>query len=83
MQRCGMAILPPPQPPSARPMIFAPPRQSLLEELETRQNEVLLELDRLNARIELVLRDCLAVARCGPPEPTVSTTGKSALLAPA
>ena len=36
------------------------PRQTLLEELDARQNELLDELDRLNLRIEQVLHDCLA-----------------------
>ncbi|MDX1944690.1 MAG: hypothetical protein SFU86_04720 [Pirellulaceae bacterium] len=36
------------------------PRQTLLAELDARQDELLAELDRLNARIEAVLRDCLA-----------------------
>jgi hypothetical protein len=35
------------------------PRQSFLEELDARQNELLDELDRLNGRIEQVLRDSL------------------------
>jgi hypothetical protein len=35
------------------------PSQSLLEELDARQNELLDELDILNSRIEQVLRDCL------------------------
>jgi hypothetical protein len=34
--------------------------QSLLEELDARQNELLDELDRLNERIEKVLGECLA-----------------------
>ena len=33
------------------------PRQSLLEELDVRQNELLDELERLNTRIEQVLRE--------------------------
>jgi hypothetical protein len=33
------------------------PRQSLLEELDARQNELLDELDKLNGRIEQVLRE--------------------------
>jgi len=37
------------------------PRLSLLDELDARQNELLEELDRLNQRIEQVLRDCLPV----------------------
>jgi hypothetical protein len=36
------------------------PRLSLLDELDSRQNELLDELDRLNVRIERVLKDCLA-----------------------
>ncbi|HZN33530.1 MAG TPA: hypothetical protein VFB80_06915 [Pirellulaceae bacterium] len=35
------------------------PRQSLLEELDSRQDELLDELDRLNERIERVLVDCV------------------------
>jgi hypothetical protein len=35
------------------------PRQSLLEELDARQNELLDELDRLNTRVEQVLGECL------------------------
>jgi hypothetical protein len=35
------------------------PRLSLLDELDARQNELLDELDRLNVRIEQVLRECL------------------------
>jgi hypothetical protein len=33
--------------------------QSLLEELDTRQNEILDQLEALNARIERTLRECL------------------------
>ena len=36
------------------------PRLSLLDELDARQNELLDELDRLNVKIERVLKDCLA-----------------------
>ena len=35
------------------------PRQSLLEELDARQNELLDELDKLNTRIEQTISDCL------------------------
>ena len=35
------------------------PRLSLLDELDARQNELLDELDRLNVRIERVLKDCM------------------------
>ena len=35
-------------------------RQTLLDELEARQNELLDELDRLNARVEQALREGLA-----------------------
>jgi hypothetical protein len=35
------------------------PRLSLLEELDARQNELLDQLDELNARIEQVLQECL------------------------
>jgi hypothetical protein len=34
------------------------PGQSLLEELDARQNELLDELDRLNARIEQAIAQC-------------------------
>ena len=34
-------------------------KSSLLEELEQRQDEVLLQLDQLNARIESLLDECL------------------------
>ena len=33
--------------------------QSLLEELDTRQNEILDQLEELNARIERVLKECM------------------------
>lgn len=33
--------------------------QSLLEELDARQNEVLEQLEQLNTRIERVLKECL------------------------
>ena len=33
--------------------------QSLLEELDARQDEILAQLEELNARIERVLKDCL------------------------
>ena len=33
--------------------------QSLLEELDTRQDEILAQLEELNARIERVLKECL------------------------
>ena len=46
------------------------PRLSLLEELDVRQNELLEELDRLNSRIEHVLKDCLAWC----PEPVATAT---------
>ena len=36
------------------------PRQSLLEELDARQDQLLDELDRLNGQIEAVLRESLA-----------------------
>ena len=35
------------------------PRQSLLEELDARQDQLLDELDRLNGQIEAVLRESL------------------------
>jgi len=34
--------------------------QSLLEELDTRQNEILDQLEELNARIERILKECLS-----------------------
>jgi hypothetical protein len=36
------------------------PRLTLLEELDARQDDLLAELDRLNARLEQVLRECLS-----------------------
>ena len=36
------------------------PRQSLLDELDARQDQLLDELDRLNGQIEKVLRESLA-----------------------
>jgi len=39
--------------------------QSLLEELDTRQNEILDQLDELNARIERVLKECLPAKEPG------------------
>ena len=36
------------------------PGPSLLEQLDSRQNELLDELDGLNSRIEQVLAECLA-----------------------
>lgn len=33
--------------------------QSLLEELDARQNEVLDQLDELNAQVERVLKECV------------------------
>jgi hypothetical protein len=36
------------------------PRLSMLDELDARQNELLDELERLNARIEQVLQACAA-----------------------
>ena len=36
------------------------PRQSLLQELDARQDELLEELERLNERIEQVLQECVA-----------------------
>jgi hypothetical protein len=33
--------------------------QSLLEELDARQNEILDQLEELNTRIERVLKECL------------------------
>lgn len=33
--------------------------QSLLEELDARQNEILDQLEALNARLERVLKECL------------------------
>jgi hypothetical protein len=44
--------------------------QSLLEELDARQNEILDQLDELNARIERVLKDCL------PKEPQLRIAGE-------
>ena len=36
------------------------PRLTLLEELDARQDELLAELDRLNLRLEQVIRECLS-----------------------
>ncbi len=35
------------------------PKSSLLDELEQRQDEVLAQLDQLNARLENLLDECL------------------------
>jgi uncharacterized protein YdcH (DUF465 family) len=45
------------------------PRLSLLEELDARQNELLDQLDELNARIEQVLQECVRwnPAECAAP----------------
>jgi hypothetical protein len=45
--------------------------QSLLEELDTRQNEILDQLEELNARIERVLKDCMPAK-----EPQLSLVGE-------
>lgn len=39
------------------------PVQTLLEEIDTQQNELLDQLDALNVRIETILRDCVAHSR--------------------
>ncbi len=54
------AIYPLVHPPFRLAMPNDAPRLSLLDELDSRQNELLDELDRLNVRIERVLKDCLA-----------------------
>ena len=55
----GMLILPiEPRPETAR-MTNDAPRLSLLEELDSRQNQLLADLDELNRRIETVLQSCL------------------------
>ena len=56
--------MPVPAPPSRlthrRPPMPDPDRKSsLLDELEQRQDEVLSQLDQLNARIEDLLNECL------------------------
>lgn len=43
--------------PAAMPMSPDAPRQTLLAELDARQDEVLAELESLNHRIEQVLRE--------------------------
>jgi hypothetical protein len=40
--------------------IPASEKRNLLEELDARQDDVLAQLDQLNARIEAVLNECLA-----------------------
>ncbi len=45
--------------------------QSLLEELDTRQNEILDQLEELNARIERVLKECMPAK-----EPQLSLVGE-------
>jgi hypothetical protein len=42
------------------------PRLSLLDEIDARQNELLDELERLNGRIEQVLRECLSLPQPQP-----------------
>ena len=44
------------------------PRQTLLEELDSRQDQVLAELEALNARLEQVLKEFTVV------RPAASTT---------
>lgn len=39
------------------------PAQTLLEEIDTQQNELLDQLDALNVRVETILRDCLCQSR--------------------
>jgi len=46
-------------PPVPARMTPDPATPSLLDEIDARQNELLGELDQLNARIEHVLQDCL------------------------
>ena len=45
--------------------------QSLLEELDARQDEVLEQLEKLNARIERVLKECIL-----PQEPQLRLVGE-------
>ncbi|MFN0020522.1 MAG: hypothetical protein ACKVP0_19870 [Pirellulaceae bacterium] len=45
--------------------------QSLLEELDSRQNEILDQLEELNARIERVLKECMPAK-----EPQLSLVGE-------
>ena len=45
--------------------------QSLLEELDVRQNEILDQLEELNARIERVLKECVSAK-----EPRLSVVGE-------
>jgi hypothetical protein len=47
------------------------PHQSLLEELDARQDELLAELDRLNQRLEQVIRESssLRVLSADQPQP--------------
>jgi hypothetical protein len=60
IQRCGTRLYPIANASPAR-MSNDAPRLSLLDELDARQTELLEELDRLNERIEQVLRDCLSL----------------------
>lgn len=58
MERSGTLLYPRSRLPLRARMTNDAPRLTLLEELDTRQNELLDELDRLNARIEQVLAEC-------------------------
>jgi hypothetical protein len=58
----GMPTLPASCLPPAPRMNSDGSRQTLLDELEAQQNELLDELDRLNTRIEQVLRDAQRIA---------------------
>jgi hypothetical protein len=60
-----------PDKPRRATMNSDPVRLSLLEELDTRQNELLDELDKLNHRIEQILRTCLP---CQPQPQLVKVT---------
>jgi len=53
------AISTPPAPSPPARMTTEASRLSLLEELDARQNELLDELERLNSRVEQVLRESL------------------------
>ncbi len=56
-----MAVTTPPSRPTHRrpPMPDLERKSSLLEELEQRQDDVIAQLDQLNARIENLLNECL------------------------
>ena len=48
---------------SSLPVVASNSSQSLIEELDARQEEVLAKLEELNQRLELVLRQCAPLAQ--------------------